>query len=41
MRFELLGMLTKAPCVECGRVFDLTDDTEADEWYNGHDCEAE
>ena len=30
-----------ATCVECGRVFDLTNDVDADEWYNGHDCEAE
>ena len=29
----------KARCVECGRVFDLTDDTDAEEWAYGHDCE--
>ncbi len=29
-----------AHCPECGRVFDLTDKTEADEWVYGHDCEA-
>lgn len=28
-----------AKCVECGRVFDLLDPTDADEWANGHDCE--
>lgn len=27
-------------CAECGRVFDLTDDTDAGEWYAGHDCEV-
>lgn len=26
-------------CAECGRVFDLTDDTDAAEWSTGHDCE--
>lgn len=26
-------------CVECRRVFDLLDPTDADEWYAGHDCE--
>ena len=28
-------------CPECGRVFDLTDETDAAEWACGHDCEAE
>jgi len=27
-------------CPECGRVFDLTDETDATEWAYGHDCEA-
>lgn len=26
-------------CPECSRVFDLFDDTDADEWAYGHDCE--
>lgn len=26
-------------CPECGRVFDLLDESDADEWYSGHDCE--
>lgn len=30
---------TRARCPECGRVFDLTDEDEANEWYYGHDCE--
>ena len=29
-----------ARCVECGRVFDLTDTDDANEWGYGHDCEA-
>lgn len=32
-------MRTKQRCVECGRVFDLTNSDEAEEWYYGHDCE--
>jgi len=26
-------------CKECGRVFDLSDVNQANEWYYGHDCE--
>lgn len=26
-------------CVECGRVFDLTDEEDSQKWYYGHDCE--
>ena len=26
-------------CAECSRVFDLLDDTDAQEWYYGHDCD--
>lgn len=26
-------------CPECGRVFDLTNEIDADEWSYGHDCE--
>lgn len=28
-----------AKCKECGQMFDLTDEEEANEWFNGHDCE--
>jgi hypothetical protein len=28
-----------ARCVECGRVFNLLDDTDSAEYYYGHDCE--
>lgn len=26
-------------CVQCGRKFDLMRETDAHEWYYGHDCE--
>jgi len=29
-----------AKCPECGRVFDLLDETDAQEWASGHDCEV-
>lgn len=29
-----------AKCVECGRMFDLLDETDANEWSYGHDCEV-
>ena len=28
-----------AKCPECLRVFDLLDESDADEWFSGHDCE--
>ena len=28
-----------ARCGECGRVFDLLDEEQAEEWFYGHDCE--
>ena len=31
----------KQTCVECERVFDLTDELDAEEFYYGHDCESE
>lgn len=31
----------KATCIECKRVFNLFNTDDADEWYNGHDCEVE
>lgn len=30
-----------AQCVECGRVFDLLDEIDSEEWAYGHDCEGE
>jgi len=32
---------TQARCGECGRVFDLTNEDDAGEWYYGHDCEVD
>ena len=29
----------KVKCVECDRVFDLLNETDAEEWGYGHDCE--
>jgi len=31
--------LTKT-CAECSRVFDLTNEIDAEEFYYGHDCES-
>jgi len=31
---------TEAKCGECGRVFDLLAEDDAQEYYYGHDCEA-
>ena len=32
-------IMTKT-CGECQRVFDLFDETDAEEWEYGHDCEV-
>lgn len=32
---------TKTKCYECGRVFDLSHENDADEFYYGHDCESD
>lgn len=31
----------KRKCIECARVFDLTNENDAEEWAYGHDCESE
>jgi endogenous inhibitor of DNA gyrase (YacG/DUF329 family) len=36
-----MKIMTKVRCPECGRVFDLTDEDDANEWYYGHDCEVD
>jgi hypothetical protein len=36
-----MKIATKVQCVECEREFDLAISAEADEWYEGHDCEEE
>ena len=28
-------------CEECGKVFDLLDEDQAEEYHYGHDCEGE
>ena len=33
-------MNTTPKCVECNRVFDLTNEEDAGEFYYGHDCEV-
>ena len=33
--------LTPTRCTECGRVFDLANETDAAEWAFGHDCETQ
>lgn len=33
-------MIEYRVCQECGRKFDMAITVDADEWYNGHDCEA-
>jgi hypothetical protein len=38
---ELLRHIqTTEMCFECGREFDLFNEEEANEFINGHDCEA-
>lgn len=37
---DVLPVYARQTCPECGRVFDLTDETDAAEWYAGHDCEV-
>jgi len=33
-------MSALAKCANCARVFDLTTDDDAEEFYYGHDCEV-
>ena len=37
---QAVGRWSAPKCVDCGRVFDLSDETDADEWHYGHDCEV-
>lgn len=32
---------TKAKCQECGRVFNLLDEDDNNEYWYGHDCEEQ
>jgi hypothetical protein len=34
-------MAATITCIECHRVFDLTNETDAEEWAYGHDCEVD
>ena len=34
-------MVTMVRCYECDRIFNLEDETDAQEYYYGHDCEVE
>ena len=34
-------ILAKQTCKECGRVFDLFNPQDENEWYAGHDCEGQ
>ena len=36
---EFTRDILKVKCVECGRVFDMLNDIDVDEWSFGHDCE--
>jgi len=38
---RMVAIAPRTKCPECGRVFDLTDETDAEEWAYGHDCEEE
>lgn len=31
---------TQYKCIECNRVFNMLTESDAAEWYYGHDCEA-
>ena len=37
---KALADLDVVTCVECEREFDLMNETDANEWFYGHDCEA-
>jgi hypothetical protein len=37
---KLVSVTSKVTCAQCGRLFDLTVEEQASEWYYGHDCEA-
>ena len=36
-----MRIVAEVRCPECNRVFDLTNEEDAEEWYYGHDCEGE
>jgi len=36
----MIMIVTQTKCPECNRVFDLTDEDDANEFHYGHDCES-
>ena len=36
---HILAEMGYATCRKCGRLFDLLDEPDADEWHHGHACE--
>lgn len=38
---KTMAYTDSATCPECEREFDLFDLADAEEWFYGHDCEAE
>lgn len=40
MNRALSRLFGNTTCAECGRVFDMADAQDAEEWAYGHDCEA-
>ena len=36
---DSIGEVDNVKCEECGRVFDLFDEDQAEEYHYGHDCE--
>jgi hypothetical protein len=36
----MIEVQTRARCRECGRVFDMLSELDAEEWHYGHDCEG-
>jgi hypothetical protein len=39
MDINVYTVLKRGTCGDCGRVFDLLDEMDAEEWHYGHDCE--
>ena len=39
-RAGVVSIHTTTTCVECGRVFDMFNEIDSEEWSFGHDCEA-
>lgn len=37
---EMSAKIMSLKCVECARIFDLTNESDSQEWYFGHDCEG-